>query len=137
MRFTVDLDIIVDFEPENLRKLLKALEESGYKPRLPVKAAEFLNPDNRKMWVEEKNMIVFSFYNREAPQKLIDVLLEELIPFNELDRARKVFSAGETDIPVVSLQHLILLKKKAGRRQDLADIESLEELIRRMNHGSS
>jgi len=31
-------------------------------------------------------------------------------------------------IPVVSVQHLMRLKKAAGRPQDLADIEALEAL---------
>lgn len=137
LRFTADLDLIVDFEPENLKRLLLALHESGYKPKLPVRASDFLDPANRKLWAEEKNMIVFSFYNREAPYKLIDIFVEELIPFNELDSAKKEVFAGGIHIPVVSMDHLIRLKKLADRRQDIADIESLEELTRRMNHGTS
>lgn len=136
LRFTADLDLIVDFEPGNLNRLLLALDESGYKPKLPVRASDFLDPANRKLWTEEKNMIVFSFYNREAPHKMIDIFVEELIPFNTLDIAKKIVSAGGIDIPVVSLQHLVELKKLANRRQDLSDIDSLEELARRMNNES-
>ncbi len=136
LRFTADLDLIVDFEPENLKRLLTALDEAGYKPKLPVRASDFLDPANRKLWAEEKNMVVFSFYNREAPHKLIDIFIEEIIPFKDLDEAKKVVSAGEIDIPTVSLKHLVELKKRANRGQDLSDIESLEELSRRMNDES-
>jgi hypothetical protein len=37
------------------------------------------------------------------------------------------------DIPVVSIDHLIKLKKQANRLQDLSDIEALKKLSRELN----
>lgn len=41
-----------------------------------------------------------------------------------------VVEAWELSIPVVSLDHLIAMKRAAGRAQDLADVASWEKLKR-------
>ena len=38
VRFTADLDLIVDLEPVNLKRFVQAMTELGYRPRNPAKA---------------------------------------------------------------------------------------------------
>ena len=59
---------------------------------------------------------------------LIDVFIEEKIPFREVMQEIVQMEARGIMIPVVSVRHLKRLKKAAGRPQDLADIEALEAL---------
>jgi len=86
VRFTADLDLIVDLEQENLKRFLRTMAELGLRPRNPVNAEEFLVPDNRGRWKREKNMDVFSFVDQAEPMTLIDVFIEENIPFGEIER---------------------------------------------------
>jgi hypothetical protein len=130
VRFTADLDLIVDLERENLGRFIAIMNDLGYQPRNPVKADEILIPENRAHWKREKNMEVFSFLNQAQPMALIDVFIEEKIPFEEIIQDMLVVTAKDVMIPVVSLVHLKKLKKGAGRPQDLADIEALEALER-------
>jgi len=44
VRFTADLDLIVDLEHENLRRFILTMTELGYRPRNPVNAEDFLDP---------------------------------------------------------------------------------------------
>jgi hypothetical protein len=84
IRFTADLDLIVDLEPDNLKRFVQAMTELGYRPRNPVKAEEFLEPAIRDGWKREKGMEVFSFVDPAQQMTLIDVFIEEKIPFREV-----------------------------------------------------
>lgn len=76
-RLTADLDIIVELSTENLRKFITAINELGYKPKIPVNAEDFIDPLNRTAWKEEKGIEVFSFYHPKMPMNLIDVFVNE------------------------------------------------------------
>lgn len=128
VRFTADLDLIVDLEQENLKRFIQAITELGYRPRNPVKAEGLLNPATRAQWRQEKGMEVFSFVDPSQPMSLIDVFIEEKIPFREVMKDLLPLTAKGITIPVISLPHLKTLKKTAGRPQDLADIEAIEEI---------
>ena len=128
VRFTADLDLIVDLEPENLGRFVQAMTERGYRPRNPVNAGGLLDPAVREQWKREKDMMVFSFVDPSQPMTLVDVFIEEKIPFREIMQELVQMEARGIMIPVVSVQHLKRLKKAAGRPQDLADIEALEAL---------
>lgn len=130
VRFTADLDLIVDLERENLRRFIQAMTELGYRPRNPVKAEDLLEKANRDVWKREKDMEVFSFVDPTQPMSFVDVFIEEKIPFQEVAGELVLISAKDVAIPVVSLRHLKKLKSAAGRPQDLADIEALEAMER-------
>lgn len=127
-RLTMDIDIIVDFEENNLRRALGALDSLGFKPKLPVNPDDFLSAETRKSWRKEKNMLVFNFYHPNKPAEQIDIFTELPFSFSELYDSRTVEKLGDIEIPVVSTQHLIEMKKTSGRKQDMADIEQLEKL---------
>jgi hypothetical protein len=128
VRLTADLDLIVDLSTDNLKNFISAINELGYKPKLPVRAEDFIDPANRKLWKEEKGMEVFSFYHPQIQISLIDVFVDEPIKFDEIEKEIVRFKAHDIEIPVVSKSHLKILKTKAGRPQDVADVEALREL---------
>lgn len=130
VRLTVDLDLYVEFSESNLEKFVKALLELGYRPKAPVNAMDFINASNRRIWKEEKGMKVFSFIRLDKPRELIDVFVDEYIDYNEVDKEKKIISADDIEIPVISIGHLKELKKMAGREQDLKDIQALDTVER-------
>lgn len=129
VRLTVDLDLMINLDEKNLLKFLDVLKSLEYKPKMPVKVAEFLDSKKRKKWMKEKNMKVFSFHNPKKPFNVIDVLIDEPISFEEIYKKRKIIKVDEVEIPIVSIDHLIKLKKMSAREHDIADIESLKNLL--------
>jgi hypothetical protein len=75
-RATADLDLIVHLEIKNVEKFISLMKQIGYQARLPVEAMDFANPEIRQKWIEEKNMLVFSFYNPKLKFETIDVFVE-------------------------------------------------------------
>ncbi|MEW6683601.1 MAG: nucleotidyl transferase AbiEii/AbiGii toxin family protein [Nitrospirota bacterium] len=130
VRLTVDLDLIVQLERANLLAFVEAIDALGYRPRVPVPAREFVEPENRQRWKREKGMTVFSLFHPTDHGKLIDIFVDEPIPFQEIDQAKIMVKAADLSIPVISIPHLKRLKTIAGRAQDLADIEALEAIER-------
>src|SRR5437763_8257534 len=63
VRFTADVDIILDLEQANVARAVTALEALGYRPRAPVAFGEFADPQKRAQWVRVKNLMVFSVYS--------------------------------------------------------------------------
>lgn len=128
IRFTADLDLIIHLEEKNIDKLFDTLRKSGYKPRLPVTKEQFMNKNNREDWIENKGMVVFSFYHQKEHLKNIDIFIEEPIKFKTIEKSIKRIKAGRLSIPVLSLKHLIQIKKLANRERDIMDIINLEAI---------
>jgi hypothetical protein len=128
VRLTGDLDLFVKLEEPNLLKFIAAMKELGYKPKVPVKAEDLADADQRRQWRTDKGMRVFSFYNPAKPMQLVDVFIDEPIPYSKAREGKKIFEAAGIRIPVVSVEHLKALKRISARPQDLADIEALEAM---------
>lgn len=126
VRFTADLDLIIDFSAGNIEKLFLVLRELHYRPRLPVTLEEFRDRKTRQEWIKQKNMVVFSFIHSHEPMKTIDLFVDEKVSYQKLKKV--VFKAQGMVIPAVSLADLKKLKAKAGRPQDIADIYSLGQI---------
>jgi len=128
VRLTVDLDLIVEMSSENLLRFIGVMNELGYKPRVPVSVEDFTDPIKRKQWIEEKGMKVFTFYNPKRQINQVDVFINEPIKFDIIENGIVWFNTRDIAIPVVSRIHLKMLKQAAGRPQDIADIEAIEQL---------
>lgn len=127
-RTTADLDLIVDFEPENVKKFVRVLGLLGYRPKIPAKAEDLADPAKRNEWIEKKGMIVFSFCHKDQMLDMIDVFVYHPRPYVGMNHRRKNVRAGRFIIPIVSIDDLIYMKKKAGRKQDIADIRVLKKI---------
>jgi len=128
VRFTADLDLIIELSDANVRHFLSVMKKLGYMPKQPVPADDFGSPAIRQKWAAEKNMVVFTFHHPIRRLELVDVFITEPVPFSEIEENIVQFAAGDVSIPVVSRELLKKLKRLAGRPQDLADIEILDEL---------
>jgi hypothetical protein len=128
VRLTVDMDIILDLSEDNIKNFISAMNELGYSPKVPVNPMDFADPEKRKIWINEKNMKVFSFYHSDKPYDIMDVFVANPISYAELDKEKVIKKLRGMEIPVPSLKHLIELKKLAGRDQDRLDVKTLEEI---------
>ena len=68
----------------------------------------------------------------------MDLFIEEPFDFAAEYRAASVEELSpETKVPVVCLETLLEMKRLAGRPQDLADVDSLEQIRRLRNEGEN
>lgn len=128
LRLTMDIDLVIDLERDNLLCALKALEKVGYKPRLPVNSEKFADAETRESWVKHKNMTVFPLWNpSDANGIMIDIFAKCPFDFSdEYDKAMWVEMDDGQRVPFVGLDCLLRMKEASARPKDLADIEYLK-----------
>ena len=128
-RMTYDIDLMILLEPENVLKLVTKLTQWGYKPKIPIDPRDLADETKRNSWILDKGMKALNFYSETLPIGEIDILIDTPVPYEELKgRAIKVELQDEK-IPTVSIHDLIELKLRAGRKQDLADVEHLKMVL--------
>lgn len=128
LRTTLDLDLVLQLERDNLELALKALSGLGFQPQAPVPLSAFADPKIRESWLREKNMTVFSLWHPDHPGFAVDLFIQEPFDFNAAySRAVRV-SLQEIQATVVSRDDLVAMKRAAGRTRDLEDIAALDEL---------
>jgi len=130
-RLTMDLDLAVDQSKENIQKFIDAMSELGLVPRLPVPAETLLDEDKKRVMVEEKNALVFTFIDPKVPLRQVDFFMAPGLSYDELLPEIEEFDLDGTKIKVVSKKKLVELKLNVDpmRDKDLFDIKELQRLI--------
>jgi len=128
LRFTRDVDLVLQLAPENIASAFGALEGIGYRPLVAVTAADFADVAKRTAWIRDKGMTVLNFWcdrHRDTP---VDVFVTEPFDFDEEYGRALVKPLGSVAVRFVSIPSLIQMKEIAGRPQDKIDIEYLRKL---------
>ncbi len=130
-RMTADIDILLDFEDENVNKFETAMKLLSYFSAVPVSLKIMIDKNEREKIIREKNMIAYSFFNSRSGVMALDVLVDVPIAFDELWNKREVRKMGVIEVNLVSIEHLIALKKYSNRKQDNDDILLLSKLLKK------
>jgi predicted nucleotidyltransferase len=128
LRTTADLDLVVQLRSDNVQRALSALSARGYRPRAPIPAEMFADPEARHRWITEKHLTVFSLWSPEHPALEVDLFVEEPFDFDTVYARAVQVRLDRAEIMVVGLEDLLELKRRAGRPQDQQDIAALEAL---------
>lgn len=127
-RSTHDIDLVVDFEKENLLKLETIIKSLGFRERVPVFARDLWDVAYRKQLRDEKNMLAFTYLETSKGIVSIDLIMNSPFTFEEMWKAQTSRSDGITDMKLVAVEHLMEMKRIAGRPQDIFDIVHLKNL---------
>jgi hypothetical protein len=126
VRYTADVDIVLDLERDNALRAMKALDAIAYRPLVPVDATDFADEEKRRVWIKEKNMLVFQMRNPDRESTRLDIFVKEPFAFTEEFAQAKWEEVAGIRAPVLRYDELIRLKRSSGRPQDLIDIDQLE-----------
>jgi hypothetical protein len=127
-RVTMDVDVVLAMDEENLQRFMSAAKAAGLRPTIPVSLDSLARPELIDKWFREKGMLAFSLRGNETMATVIDVLVRPVVPFVQLQRDAAIIKIGSLDIPVASIAHLIEMKTGTGRTKDIIDIEELRKI---------
>lgn len=126
LRFTKDVDFVVQLVPENILAAFQALGSLDYKPLVPVTAEQFADAALRESWIRDKGMEVLQLWSDRHLETPVDIFVSEPFPFDkEYERALVKPLYGTNPVRFVSIPTLIAMKETANRDQDRIDIEHL------------
>ena len=113
VRNTMDIDVVVSNDPENVTRCLKALDDFGFGGTDLQTALTSDAKDVVRMGVEPMKIEILNYLNG--------------VDFAEAYSRRITRDVEDIKIDVISLHDLIANKEDVGRLQDLLDVEKLKE----------
>lgn len=124
VRATMDVDFVLSLTQRDYELAEKTLAKIGLQSRLPIRAQDVIKM--RKEYIKERNLIAWSFVDYKNPSRQVDILITQDIK----DMDFKSISVAGRKISVASLKELLKMKTRAGRPQDLVDIENIKAKLK-------
>ncbi len=131
-RLTMDVDVVLALNDENLANFVDCAKGAKLKPVLPIPIDSLRDAALIDLWHREKGMLAFALRGPEMMASVIDVLVRPAVSFDELKRNAVIKRIGPLSIPVASIDDLISLKTGTGRSKDVLDIEELRKIKRQL-----
>lgn len=128
VRFTGDLDLLIALDKENLSKIDKVMKKLKYSEHLPVSIFALSDEKQVKSWIKEKNLKAYTFNPPKNNLLQIDIIIEDSLKFKSYEKKKNVKAMGNLKIPVVSIEDIIKMKKKANREKDILDLKVIKYL---------
>lgn len=128
VRFTGDLDLLLLLKEENLKKIDRVMKKLKYSERLPIPVLALGDQLQVKKWLKEKNMKAYTFNPPKNNLLQIDIIIDESLKFESFYKKKNIKKMDTLKIPVVSIEDIIRMKKRAKRDKDVLDLEVLTYL---------
>ena len=134
-RLTMDVDVVLALNDENLAKFVDCAKSAKLKPVLPIPIESLRDPALIDLWHRDKGMLAFGLRGPEMMATVIDVLVRPVVSFDVLKRNAVTKRIGPLSIPVAGIDDLIRLKTGTGRSKDVVDIEELRKIKQQLAEG--
>jgi len=134
-RVTMDVDVVLALDDENLAKFVDCAKRANLKPVLPIPIDSLRDAALIDQWHREKGMLAFALRGPEMMATAIDVLVRPVVSYDELKRNAVTKRIGPLSVPVASIDDLITLKTGTGRSKDALDIEELRRIKLQLAEG--
>jgi len=112
-RSTKDIDLCIEMSETNASKMVQVIKDFGFSS-LKLKNEDFLKKD--------------SITQLGFPPLRIDILNDlDGVSFEEAWNNKKIISFENVAVNFIGYNDLLIVKQKAGRPQDIADVEKLKK----------
>ena len=130
-RMTMDLDISLNFEKQNVQRFIDAMKTLKMKPRVPERPESLLDKERIEFFIKEKNALVFTFIDPDIPFKQIDVFLTKENSYQSIISDTIEINIMNKTTRIVSIKKLIEMKESIEpiREKDKFDIVELKKRL--------
>jgi predicted nucleotidyltransferase len=127
-RMTMDVDLMIAQDAENLPRFLAVARKLRLTPNLPVTLEQFCDAATLETWVRDKHMLAFQLRSPEIEAPSIDILVNPVVQFEPAYARRVRMDVQGVEISLAAVEDLVALKKGTGRAIDQSDIKALHRL---------
>jgi len=128
-RLTMDIDIMLALDAENLQRFLAAIKPLGLRPaNALVTLEQFCDPAAVDSWIRDKHMLAFQLRPSAGNGPSLDILVKPVVPFDAAYARRVRMDADGVQVSVAATVDLVALKSGTNRDIDRADIRALQRL---------
>lgn len=130
-RMTLDLDISIDMEQENVMKFLEVMKKENLTPRAPIPSETLLEKELVDFIIKEKNAVAFTFIDKEHPYRQVDVLIHPDLNYQKWIHKTDTVELFGYNVKILSKEAIIELKQNLTnpRDKDLLDIKELKKSV--------
>ena len=128
-RMTMDVDLVIALDADNIAKLETCAKYLGLRPSVPVKLADLADATTRDTLFWEKHLIALSLISDKPKLPTVDIVIHHPLDFEKAYKNKVERDISGTPVMLASIEDMITLKQAAGRAQDLADIAHLERFL--------
>jgi len=129
-RLTVDVDLMLALDPENLQHFVSVARRFPLKPVMPVRLEELADAAKVRSWIDEKGMLAFALRSSDPATPTVGILVKPVVPFEDAWSRRVERTVEGIGIAIAAIEDIIRLKTGTGRQKDEADIKALRQLMR-------
>lgn len=129
-RLTVDVDLMLALDAQNLERFVAVARRFPLKPVVPVKLEDFADAAKVRGWIKDKGMLAFALRASDPATPTVDILVKPVVPFDVAWARRVERTVERIAIPIASIEDIIQLKSGTGRQKDEADIKALRQILR-------
>jgi hypothetical protein len=126
-RMTMDVDLVLALDDENVAAFLECARELALKPQAPVPLESLRDAEKRRSWIEDKQLIAFGLSGAPGTPT-VDILLRHPLDITAAIERAVVQTVDGAPVRIASVDDMIALKQNTGRRQDADDVEHLLRL---------
>ncbi len=120
VRGTVDIDLVIQWEKDQLIRVEQCMQNLGLLSRLPIDAEELFSFRNE--YINNRHLIAWNFYHPNDASKQIDVIINYDLKKQPVVE-KKINSQS---INILNRNDLIKMKQTSNRPQDIEDIKALK-----------
>jgi hypothetical protein len=121
-RLTMDVDLIIALDAENLGRFVKGATRLALKPVVPVPLADLADEAKVRSWIHEKRMLTFALRPPDPSDPVVDLLVQTPVPFEAAYARRIEKNVAGVNVPIAAIDDLIAMKTGTGRAKDASDI---------------
>jgi hypothetical protein len=130
LRATVDIDLVLAMNDENLDRFIMVAKQFGLQPVIPVPIDALKNAQQIDKWHQEKGMLAFALREPQIGGSVVDVLVRPDVSFDTLSASAVEGKLFGRKVMIASIDNLIAMKRAANRPKDQLDIAALEKIKR-------
>lgn len=132
-RMTMDLDISLSMNPQNIKKFLLVIKNLGLIPRVPVPPESLLDKKQVEFFIREKKALVFTFLDPDRPYRQIDVFLTADKSYHLLEKHTVNANVSSQKVKIISAAKLLEMKLavQPPRDKDKLDIAALKKIVKK------
>ena len=132
-RMTMDVDLVIAMDANNIAKLASCANELGLRPNVPVQLEDLADAAKRDALFTEKHLIALSLISDIPASPTVDIVIHHPLDFKQAFAKKVLRDLAGTPVMLACIEDMITLKKAAGRKQDLSDITHLERFLNERN----
>jgi hypothetical protein len=127
-RLTMDVDLVIALDAENLGRFVSAASRLSLRPVVPVQLTDLADEAKVRNWIVDKRMLAFALRPPAPSDPVVDLLVQTPMPFEAAYARRVEKTVAGVAVSIASIEDLVAMKTGTGRAKDASDIAALRAL---------